>query len=625
MCGIAGVVSRGSNCLRGLLVGSRDSMYHRGPDDSGEWWSADGRVGLGHRRLSVLDLSSGGRQPMSSADDRYHIVYNGEIYNFRELRITLMKLGYCFKSNSDTEVVLYSYQEWGDDCLQKFNGMFALAIYDSGDDNTASSIFFARDRVGKKPFYYKLSQYQFQFASELKGLNVNGSVDVQALNHYLSMGYIPNDLCISEGVKKLPPAHAGRLDLKTMGLRTWKYWSLPENKASQLNDGEELADQLEALLLDSVKQRLVSDVPLGVLLSGGLDSSLIVAAAAQQISGRLKTFTFAQPGSHLDESGYALCVGNHFGTDHHVVEMGTPSMAIIEELAPYVDEPLADSSIIPTFMVSRLTRQHVTVALGGDGGDELFGGYSDYSRALVDQKLIGWVPSYLVGMAAKMAALLPAGVCGRNRISSLRGGALQQMVWGSPYFDLVLRSRLLKESHVAKLGDGFDAPERCLRGLFNGGRDAVDSMTRAHFGSILPDDFLVKVDRQSMANSLEMRTPFLDYRLVEFAFSKIPSQWKVRGRETRRIQQLLAKRMLPSALDTNRKQGFSIPLDNWLRADRCRKVMDYIPYLPDCIQRREVTMLIDGEMKGRANGSRLFSLLMLGIAMKNNGANSYGN
>lgn len=617
MCGIYGMFER-DGVDRDTVVLARDTLVHRGPDDSGVWLSPDRQVALAHRRLAILDLSQAGRQPMLSRDGRYAIVFNGEVYNFSALRTELEKLGYRFTSNSDTEVVLAAYQEWGEGCLGRFNGMFALAIHDQGSADMAPSLFLARDRAGKKPFYYFHNGKHFQFASELKAIDAPPGIDTQALNYYLALGYIPGELCLARGVKKLPAAHAARFDLRSATLRVWKYWDLPANTATDQEDGDELANDVESILMDSVKLRLASDVPLGVLLSGGLDSSLVVAAAARQLSQPVKTFTISLPGTRYDEAPYAKRVADYYATDHHVLEVSKPSIDILDELVGFVDEPLADSSLIPAFMVSKLTRKHVTVALGGDGGDELFGGYTDYPTSLADQRRFGWMPSPILKAAGRLASLLPAGVKGRNRLASLQGGPLEQMIWGSPYFDIALRRRIFTPSQLRDLGAELDAPERWLLGLYRNGRDPVDRMTRTHFGSILADDYLVKVDRASMANSLEMRSPFLDYRLIEYAFARIPSHWKVQGSETRRIQRILAKRLLPPDLDSNRKQGFSIPMDAWLRQDGCRRVRDVMAYLPETIARQEVHNLISGQMRGRANGSRLFALIMLGIAAKNN-------
>jgi asparagine synthase (glutamine-hydrolysing) len=574
---------------------------------------------LAHRRLSVIDLSGAAHQPMVSDDGHCAIVFNGEVYNYKSLRTELEPRGYKFHSESDTEVVLNAYRAWGEQCVTRFNGMFAFAIYDEAPSQRGPTLFLARDRAGKKPLYYAHNENRFEFASELKAIEARGGLDARALNYYFALGYVPGDLCLAQGVKKLPPAHAARLRLDNHRLDVWKYWDLPPNHAEPSVSGGTLADRAEELFVDAVGLRLVSDVPLGVLLSGGLDSSLVVAAAVRQSAKAVKTFTVAFPGSRYDESTYAGRVARHFSTEHHVLQVPRPSLDVIDDLAPLVDEPIADSSLIPAFMVSRLTRQHVTVALGGDGGDELFGGYSDYPTSLADQRRVGWLPRPLLSAAAHMAAQLPAGVRGRNRLASWRGGPLQQMIWGSPYFDIELRKRILSKDFRLKFDFALDEPEQWLLGLFRKGQDPVDSMTRTHFGSILPDDFLVKIDRASMAVGLEMRAPFLDHRLVEFAFGEIPSNWKVGDGETRRIERILARRMLPDDLDIDRKQGFSIPLDDWLRADGCARVRQYTRDLPEMIDRAEVERLIAGEMRGRANGARLYSLMMLGSASKNNG------
>lgn len=617
MCGIYGLVSHHGRIDKGDLVRRRDLLTHRGPDDAGVWQSADGRAALAHRRLAVLDLTQSGHQPMVSEDGRCAIVFNGEVYNYQELRSELEKIGHRFRSASDTEVVLNAYREWGEKCVGHFNGMFAFAIYDARHSARGPLLFFARDRAGKKPFYYSHDGMHFEFASELKAIGERGRLSARALNYYLALGYVPNDLCLAEGVNKLPPAHAARFLLETHSLEVWRYWDLPPNQPDTLVSGEQLADRAQELLIDAVGLRLVSDVPLGVLLSGGLDSSLVVAAAAQQSAKPIQTFTVAFPGSHYDESAYAERVARHFGTEHHVLEVPRPSLDFLNDLSPFIDEPIADSSLLPTFMVSQLTRKHVTVALGGDGGDELFGGYSHYETSLRDSRRFGWIPSAVLSKVARLALHLPAGVRGRNRLASWRAGPLEQMIWGSSYFDAGLRQRILDRDFIASAEFDMEEPEKWLLGLFRKGRDTVDSMTRADFGSVLPDDYLVKIDRASMAVGLEMRAPLLDHRLVEFAFSKVPSDWKVKNGETRRIERILARRMLPPDLDINRKQGFSIPLDNWLRADRCEAVWKHCESLPDAISKAELARLVAGELKGRANGARLYALMMLGIAARN--------
>ncbi|OGB28539.1 MAG: asparagine synthase (glutamine-hydrolyzing) [Burkholderiales bacterium RIFCSPLOWO2_12_FULL_61_40] len=617
MCGIYGIANRDAGVDKYSLIRRGDVLKHRGPDDAGLWMSPDGQVALGHRRLAVIDLSPAGHQPMVSEDGRHVVAFNGEIYNFCELKRELQQQGYHFSTDSDTEVMLVAYRAWGESCLSRFNGMFAFVIYDQGSDVSPPSLFFARDRAGEKPLYYVHTNSTFQFASELKALDHSKQINLQSLNHYLSLGYIPANMCLFEGVQKLPAAHCGRLNLQTGELKILRYWELPKNRLGSEFDGVQLTLKAGELIEDSVRLRLVADVPVGVLLSGGLDSSLVTAAAARVSSAPVETFTIALPGSSLDEAHHAQKVASYFGTRHHVLPLGKPSLDLLDGLAPFIDEPIADSSILPAWLVFGLARKHVTVALGGDGGDELFGGYSDYTTSLADARRWGWVPQHLFQAAAAAAANLPAGVRGRNRIASLRGGPFQQLIWGRPYFDSRLRRRLLKTDATAELGAGLEAPEHFLRDLFHQGSDPLDSMTRTHFGSILPDDFLVKVDRASMAHSLEVRAPFLDHRLIEFAFGQVPSDWKVQGNESRRLQRLLARQWLPPDLDINRKQGFSIPINEWLRNDGEQGLMARMEGLPDVINLDEVHRLVLGHISGRANGGRLFALIMLAIAMRN--------
>jgi asparagine synthase (glutamine-hydrolysing) len=618
VCGIIGYLSP-NPCTLESFIADRDRLAHRGPDDAGAWHSMDSTVRLGHRRLSILDLSPAAHQPMVSECRRYVIAFNGEVYNYLELRKTLEVIGHRFRGKGDTEVIMAAYREWGEGCLNRFNGMFAIAIWDHGTADTPPSLFLARDRVGKKPLYYAHRGQTLAFSSELKGIPhaLRDGIDLQALNYYLALGYVPGSLCIASGVNKLQPAHAARFRPDSGELKIWRWWQLPSHNPAVSADLETLIDESETLLRDAVRLRMRSDVPVGVLLSGGLDSSLVVACAAHLVSHPIKTFTMGLPGSKLDETDYANIVARHFATDHHVVESSQPSLNVLVELAPFIDEPIADSSLIPAYMVSKLTAQHVKVALGGDGGDELFGGYDDYTTAFADNARIGRLPPWAFHSVSALAGLLPPGVRGRNRLYALRGGPFQSLVWGTPFFDEASRRKILTNEVVESLGDDFCAPELFRLALFETGSDPVDGMTRTHFGSILPDDFLVKVDRASMSASLEMRCPLLDVRLIEFAFGRLPSRWKVHGHEGRRLQKLLGKRLLPPSLDINRKQGFSIPMNEWLRGTD-KSWRDILrDGLPDSISAKSVQDLIRGHLNGRTNGARLFSLMMLSASLRN--------
>lgn len=618
MCGIFGLVNIKSSVDISAVTTYRDKISHRGPDDSGVWQSLDKRVAFGHRRLSILDLSAAGRQPMLSPSGRYAMVFNGEVYNYLELRIELEQLGHHFCGSGDSEVILAAYVEWGEACLARFNGMFAIVIYDSGDLNTPASIFFARDRAGKKPMYIARRGDCLSFASELKAIPkaMRGGVSLHALNFYLALGYIPHALCIADGVTKLPPAHAARFIIDSGDYQQWRWWSLPLLEATGAENIDELLEEAEALIHDAVRLRLRSDVPVGVLLSGGLDSSLVVASAAHA-STKVKTFTIGFPGSHLDETDYASIVARYFGTEHYVLALPEPSLSVLDEFATLIDEPLADSSLIPSYLVSKLTVGYVKVALGGDGGDELFGGYSSYTTAMMDAARFGWMPQFLLKGAALAAGQLPTGMRGRNRLYALRGGVYESLVWGTPYFDAPARRRILSTEALALLGNDFMAPELFRLGLLTEGRDPVDSMTRTDFGSVLPDDYLVKVDRASMAVGLEMRCPLLDYRLVELAFSRLPSVWKVLGKESRRLQKRIGHRLLPPQLNIERKQGFSIPVNEWLRTSHGVELREMATSLPISINQSEVDNLLTGHAKGRNNGGRLFALIMLAHSVRN--------
>ncbi|MGA7992929.1 MAG: asparagine synthase (glutamine-hydrolyzing), partial [Thermoanaerobaculia bacterium] len=380
MCGIAGLLLTEPPRDREVLTAMRDAMRHRGPDDAGTWWSEDGRVGLAQRRLAIIDLSPGGHQPMQDASGSLCITFNGEIYNYLDLRAELESLGHAFRTASDTEVVLEAWREWGEGMLARLNGMFAFALW----DRHARRLVLARDRAGEKPLFYWQGPEGLAFASELKGLmafpGFPRELDLDSLPSYLAFGYVPFGRCLLRGVRKVEPAHAIAFE-PGREPRTWAWWVLPEPSSGPPPDPEELDAELETLLEDSVRRQLVADVPVGILLSGGIDSSLVTAMAARSSSRPVKTFTIAFPGHHVhDESAFARVVARHFGTDHTELAAEEATVELLPELARQYDEPMADSSMVPTFLVCRLVRRHATVALGGDGGDELFGGYDLHGR-----------------------------------------------------------------------------------------------------------------------------------------------------------------------------------------------------------------------------------------------------
>ena len=612
MCGIIGVAANQTVGDRTPLALGAKAMSHRGPDDAGEWWSEDGRVGLGHRRLAIVDLSPLGHQPMRDEMRGLALVFNGEIYNYRELRHELSAEGYTFRSQSDTEVLLAAYAVWGRNCLNRLNGMFAFALYDA----SKQTMLLARDRTGEKPLFYRLVNGSLQFASELKGLLASPAaprrIDAEALDCYLSMGFVPGGRCILHGYRKLPAAHALSFDLSTGVADLERYWTLPKlstETAAGAIDESALLVELEALVEDAVGRQLVADVPVGVLLSGGVDSSLITAMAVRH-SRNVRTFSIGFPGhGKLDETPHARLIARHFGTAHTEL-MAEPATAdLVPLLARQFDEPMVDSSMLPTFLVSQLVRQHCTVALGGDGGDELFGGYSEYSRLLWLQRwstqLTGAPRRALAGAAKR---LLPMGFAGGNVRAWLMAAGddlTRELPLLAGYFDPVTRRKLMLGHAGYQL-----VAEDIRRDRIPLQPDLLQRATRMDFGNYLAEDILVKVDRTSMLNSLEVRAPFLDYRLIEFAFGRVPSHLKATVNNKKILLKRLAARVLPPEFDRQRKQGFSIPLASWLKSGPFRDLFRDILTSPTCMfDRGTVQGLLKGQDRWQNNGERLFALV----------------
>ena len=611
MCGIIGIASQTPISDIGWLAAGRDAMRHRGPDDAGEWWSADGRIGLGHRRLAIIDLSPAGHQPMQDASGELCIVFNGEIYNFADLRRELAAKGHALRSHSDTEVILAAYREWGTDCLSRLNGMFAFALY----DGRQRQLFMARDRAGEKPLFYALANGALRFASELKGLMADPSlirrIDPVALDCYLAMGFVPGERCMLQGVKKLPPAHALVFDLNNGQSRLWCYWHLPELDASAAVDqADEIAllDELEALLENAVYRQLVADVPVGVLLSGGVDSSLVTAMAVRA-TPKVKTFTIRFPGyGQYDETEHARLIARHFGTEHVELDAGESTVDLLPLLARQFDEPVVDSSMIPTYLVSRLVREHCTVALGGDGGDELFGGYGHYSRLLWMQQKLRRIPRNLRLPVAKAAeALLPVGFKGRNWLQGLEADLQGGLPLIASYFDRSTRRRLMAGQGAWEL-----VAERIREQRIPKSTNLLQRATRMDFENYLAEDILVKVDRASMLSSLEVRAPLLDYRLTEFAFGRVPAHLKATATSRKVLLKKLTARILPPEFDQHRKQGFSIPLASWLQSGPWQAFFREVLLGSDntLFSHKVVGKLLAGQTRGRANSERLFALVL---------------
>lgn len=609
MCGIVGCTDTLTE-----LVQARDAMRHRGPDDAGLRWGSSGDcdVGLAQRRLAIIDCSPAGHQPMVDQQEEMTIVFNGEIYNFLELRHELEGIGHRFRSRSDTEVLLAAYRQWGDDCPSRLNGMFAFCIYDT----PRRKLFLARDRAGEKPLFYCHSKGRLIFASEIKALlqlpGVSRQLNRDALEFYLAYGYVPGAMCLLQGIQKLPQGHAMSYDLVKDQLKVWRYWQLPEHRPDPNVSDDQLVDELEHRLEDSVRRQLIADVPVGILLSGGLDSSLVTAMAARVSSKPIKTFTVSFPGhGSYDESPFARQIAKHFGTEHIELVGEAQSLDLLPMLAQQFDEPLADDSIVPTYLVSKLIRDHATVALGGDGGDELFGGYHQHSWIQQLEQRRRYVPHFLCRLLRHPAQqLIPTGMRGRNFLLAMLQDVPGGIAQFNLYFDAAARRRLL--TPVEDRADKWTPnPERYKVDLASRFDSTLRKSTGVDFMTYLVDDILVKVDRSSMLASLEVRAPFLDYRLIEFAFGQVPDRLKATAQQRKILPRRLGERLLPPSMDLRRKQGFSLPLDSWFKDGWGEFVGDVLRDADTRLfSRKGIQTLIDGQRKGRNNTRRLFSLTM---------------
>jgi asparagine synthase (glutamine-hydrolysing) len=588
MCGLAGFVSGGVETAEALLASVRrmcGAIAHRGPDDASEWIDAPNGVAIGFRRLAILDLSPAGRQPMRSASGRYVATLNGEVYNFEELRKTLQRAGHApaFRGHSDTEVLLAAFDAWGvAGAVPHFNGMFAIAVW----DRDLRRLHLVRDRLGVKPLYYGFAGRTFLYGSELKALrqhpDFSATVDRGSLDLYLRFTYVPAPRSIYEGIAKLRPGTILSLDPASGAVETTVYWSAREAATAGVTrrfegSEDEAANAVEALARDAVRLRMVADVPLGVFLSGGMDSSLVTALMQAQSAAPVRTFSIGFTETEYDESPYARAVAAHLGTRHTELHV-TPQDAIdvIPRLASMYDEPFADSSQIPTHLVAALARRSVTVSLSGDGGDELFGGYRRY---LIGARLFGsasFLPSRVRAAIGRLLATLPPhawdralGAAGSWVSATLRpphagerihkvARALAAADADAMYFELV--------SHWSDVVvDGAAADARVdWRDALPALHDPVERMMFFDQISYLPDDILAKVDRASMAVSLEVREPLLDYRLVELAWT-LPVTMKVRAGVGKPVLRRILRRHLPDALIDRPKMGFGLPLDRWLR------------------------------------------------------------
>jgi asparagine synthase (glutamine-hydrolysing) len=563
MCGIAGFADIDSN--QGTVTGDRvrlqamcDVMRHRGPDDEGLY--VEPGVAIGMRRLSIIDLATG-HQPIANEDGSVHVVFNGEIYNYRELREALEAAGHVFRSSSDTETIVHGYEAWGEQVFARLRGMFAIAIWDTRQ----RTLLLARDRAGIKPLYYGQAAGRLFFGSEAKCLlanpEIDRAIDLQALDHYLAYLYTPRDRAIFRGIRKLLPGHY--LTLRDGRLTIGQYWEFPIGQRFDGSEDEAL-DALERTLSSAVRSHMLSDVPLGAFLSGGIDSSVVVALMARASGRPVKTFAIGFDESEFNELPHARRVAQHLGTDHHEFVVRPDATAILDRLIWHFDEPFADASAIPTWYVSELARQHVTVVLSGDGGDELFGGYDRYlphPRVRSFDRLAPGVGRVLASAAWRA---LPHGMRGKNFLRHVSRDARGRYLDSITFYHADERRELLSADAGMALR-GWDA-ETVFRRPFERLSELPFSaqMMGFDFETYLPEDCLTKVDRMSMAHSIESRVPLLDHLVIEFAAS-LPVGMKIDGRRRKHLLKQLAYRLVPRELLDRPKQGFGVPIGHWFR------------------------------------------------------------
>ena len=594
------------------------AVLHRGPDDAGFY--SDDRMSLGMRRLSIIDLD-GGHQPIHNEDHTLWLVFNGEIFNFRELRDGLIKKGHRFYTQTDGEVLVHLYEEYGADCVHHLRGMFAFALWDKEKEQ----LFIARDRLGIKPLYYMVTDGVFCFASEMKSLlSVRGfqkQVDPKALLAFLTFLYIPSPLAVFKGIEKLPPGH--RLVFKKGRVSVERYWDLEFPQRSGALTEEEYCASVRGAMRESVQSHLVSDVPLGVFLSGGLDSSAIVAFMADQAGGRTKTFSigYGEESGSYDELEYARRIAGHFGTDHHEFILKPNIVDVLPKLVWHLDEPFADSSLIPTYLVSQSAREHVTVALTGIGGDELFGGYPRYLGARLGvayEKMPQWVRKSL----ANVVGALPESTESRNLAGwakrFTRGGLLtdrdRYLSWVSFMNESSLRGLLSGDLREAL---GRTDVWRRHRDLYdhNSAGDLMDRILYLDTKTYLADDLLMMGDKMSMAGSLELRVPYCDHRLFELS-AGIPSAVKYSGNRLKSLFKKSVADLLPEDIIKRKKQGFMVPVARWFQKELKDFTLDLLSR--ENIQKRGllnpdfVHWMLDQHYTGRQNlTDQIFSLLTL--------------
>jgi asparagine synthase (glutamine-hydrolysing) len=621
MCGIAGIVSAvaGDEIDAGVIHRMCQAIVHRGPDDEGLFVKHG--TGLGMRRLSIIDLS-GGHQPVFNEDRTVWIVFNGEIYNFPELREDLIKRGHTFDTHSDTEVIVHLYEEMGPDCVSKLRGMFGFALY----DEPRRKLLLARDRLGKKPLHFAVEGQRLLFGSEIKSILVASpdlaTVNQEALLQYMYFGYVPDPLTAFSAIQKLPPGHL--LEFQNGRIEVRQYWDLPQYGTHQPHNEEECLEEMEYRLAEAVRIRLISDVPLGALLSGGTDSSTVVALMARASSKPVKTFSIGFRDHDFNEAQYARIVANKFGTDHHELIVEPDVLETVETLTSSLEEPFGDSSMLPTYYVSCMARKHVTVALSGDGGDEIFAGYDRYRihlRRNALERIPNWARRFY---RDKIYPRLPGEVRTRKFAYNASLPWQERYVDGISFVPSFEREMPLLSGEFRSVLLHVGNPQEVMYRYFDQApaQDPVSKMLYVDTKTYMVADILTKVDRMSMATSLEVRVPILDHVFVEWA-TGLPSDWKLRDGKQKYILRKLAERVgVPREVLYRPKQGFAMPLVHWMK-NELRELIMTVLLEPRTLQRgyfepRAVRRLLEEHFRGKRDHSgRIWRLLMFELWHRN--------
>ena len=615
MCGIAGFVggeARSAPEAHAVIQQMCDVIEHRGPDDEGFYVEAD--VALGMRRLSIIDLVTG-RQPISNEDGSIWIVFNGEIYNHQELREELIQRGHSFRTRTDTEAIVHLYEDEGERAVERLRGMFAFAIWDQREHK----LFMARDRVGKKPLHYALVRDTLIFGSEIKSLlqhpMISREANLEAILDFLSFGYIPDPITAFRGILRLPPGHT--FTFKNGRIQTQRYWDFDycgEAERRPAHDENYYVERLRELIAESVRLRLMSDVPLGAFLSGGIDSSTVVAMMAHHMGQPVKTFSIGFSESDYDELAYARTAARHLRTEHHEFVLTPDLCRLVEEIVWHHDEPFADASSIPTYVVSKMAREHVTVVLSGDGGDELFAGYDRYAAHQKREKFER-IPSFARRLMLRTSRLLPRSAYGKNFLRNVALDPAARYVDYISYFSEDIKSDLLPIGTRHAFG-GHDSAE-AFRKVFAvpSSADRLDHLLYLDAKTYLPGDILTKVDRMTMAHSIEARVPLLDHKLIEFV-QTIPASLKLFRRESKYILKKAVVGLIPQEIINRPKQGFGVPIRKWLNYELRELLYDTLT--GKCARERgllnqsAVQVVLDEHRRGRRDNSRhLWGLLTL--------------